>query len=747
MNIYKRYFNVNLFFYVNKIMKFGILFFILILFQISLTDYSIKAQGNHSEYLLANDHLQISLDKNVPIIRNYLLKENDGILYGEVRNKLPKILVYQGEEEVEAIAENMLDVSYYSLHTNNNNNVLYQVEVNYQNETAIEFDLVYTLMNNGLNITYKNVIEHENFYLIHIKLPGLITVKADVDDKAKLAIPADAGRLIDVMLTEPYDYEYEIDWLNAILAAFAYNTKVIGIMDTESIENYSHLSVYESRGDKYGSLSMKLIHRKKEYRLDGFNHHIPVTHAKYLLKVQNSSTIEIFVVGDYDGDGKISWVDGTKLLRNNVNAVANPYYKNKSFVRAFIDRPPTSRDPTGTTEEIKFTEVLDRIKTFAAQTDSAAYVLYLLGWQFTGHDTGYPAVDIVNEALGGYDDLIYLIEEARKYNVNVTFHDNYDDAYEDSPAWDPDVIARDPNGKLMKGGEWEERQSYLISNYKYANNSCLDRVRSTLEKYPIQDAYFIDVLAGGFMGGRKYDYNLENPAGAEKNFKGKKMIIREFNKHGVDVATEDFAGFFVGHVGSFQKMIVHSNTYFEGEKEIPLLPFIYQGKTSYGMNVSRGQYLKTFLYGSRAERFTNINRVFTPADYILDHLPKQKLYGNMMKSYWKFGDLERVEYENGTIVEINIPADEYMVALGDGRVIAKNYTSFVPVEENVYMACSRDGGLLSYHVPREWTAEENIQVLKMNEDGSRNNIEFYISDRKIEFQTEPEAPYKIIYTK
>jgi len=40
------------------------------------------------------------------------------------------------------------------------------------------------------------------------------------------------------------------------------------------------------------------------------------------------------------------------------------------------------------------------------------------------------------------------------------------------------------------------------------------------------------VLAGGFKGGRKYDFNPESPAAAKKNLEGKFMIIEEFNKHG-----------------------------------------------------------------------------------------------------------------------------------------------------------------------------------------------------------------------
>ena len=51
-------------------------------------------------------------------------------------------------------------------------------------------------------------------------------------------------------------------------------------------------------------------------------------------------------------------------------------------------------------------------------------------------------------------------------------------------------------------------------------------------------------------------------------------------------ATEDFTGFFVGHAGTFGDIIAFDNIYFKGEQQIPLIPFIYHGKTSFGMKTS-----------------------------------------------------------------------------------------------------------------------------------------------------------------
>lgn len=694
------------------------------------------AQEPGDSYIIENEQMKITTDRAKPAVREYVLKENEAVLQGNLRGIAPEVLMCKGARAVDSRST---EVSYRSRKTGNNYEILYHATVTVDGQPAAEFDLVYSLRGPSLVIEFGNVTEHENFYLIHVILPDVVSVGGD-DNGPKLAIPAEAGRLVDVNRASARRYEYEIDWLNGILAAFAYHSGAIGILDTKSIENHTIVAVYENGGRKYGTLGMKLMHRLKEYDLHEFGPVIPAADPKYLLKVQSSCTTSLSVAGDYDKDGEVSWVDGTKVVRDKIYAVPNPFYADKYTAKIFIDRP-------GDEEYLTFDEILDRVKAFANQTDSAARVIYMAGWQYEGHDSGYPSVDKVNERLGGFDGLVHLISEARKYNAIVSFHDNYDDAYKEHPGWDPDIISRDPQGNLMKGGQWGGGlQSYLISSYKYAMKSGLDRVRSTLKKYPVRDTYHLDVLAGGYNSGRKYDFNPESPAGAIKNFEGKLKIIHEFNDHGIDITTEDFSGFFVGHVGSFLSMIAFDSTYFANEEHIPLLPFIYHGKTSYGMKVSnRSDRLRMLLYGQTFGPSGSVRRVFGADDYILDALPKLKLYGKPMKSYSRTGDVERVIYEDGSAVEVNTKANTYSVALAEGNVIARNFTSFVPVKKNIYFACSKEGGFLSYPAPPGWEDKKNIEVLWMNADGSRKKVRFGLRNGNLEFKTEPAVPYKVIY--
>ena len=721
----------------NLLNRYGkeILWSLMLVFQFVIFRPDIFAQSVSAERItLENKNIIVVLSKEQPSILEYQIKALSGVILDNPGGSEPEISFYQGALPV---METRTRITYDALHSDNQ--VSYHARIHYNNAIAIEFNLIYALKENGIEITFNNVIEQPNFYLLNVQLPGLLTVKSD-ENHAKLAIPADAGRLIDIESASVKSYEYGIDWINPILTGFAYNSRVIGIIDSKSVENHSIVSINEIKGIRYGSFSVKLMHRLNEYNLHEFGTIIPVTDPKYLLKVQDSCTVTVTFTGDYDRDGQVSWVDGSKFFRGQITAVPNPYYKDKSFIRVFLSRRGT------TDENLTFDEVLERIKAFALQSDSAAYVIYLLGWQYKGHDTGYPSVDKVNEALGGYEKLVNLIKEAKKYNVNVTFYDNYDDSYPINPGWDPDVICRDPNGNLMRGGAWDGEQSYLISSYKYAVKSGLNRVRFTLDRYPVKEAYFIDVLAGGYKGGRKYDFNPKSPAGAIKNFEGKLMLINEFNKRGIDVATEDFTGFFVGHVGTFGDIIAFDNIYFRGEEQIPLIPFIYHGKTSFGMKISSPSFnVKTFLYGQRAQEITFKDSDFTPGNYILDALPKQKLYGKSMKSYEKYDNLERVTYDDGIVVEVNAKTNRYSVALEDGLVIAKDYTTFAPIEKNVFLACSREGGIIKYRIPNDWDHSERIAVFAINEDGTLRKIDCQLTGRYLEFNTESNKPYKVTY--
>ncbi len=694
---------------------------------------------NSEVVFLENSQVKIAVGKKEPVIYEYLHKPSGGKLLGEVYAPRRSSLGLAVCKQADPIPMNLLVVSYEP--KADKDRVDYRVGVAYKGGRAVEFDLSFMLIDNGLSVKFGNVVENGDFHLISVSMPNLVTVKAE-GKGAKLGFPAEAGRLVDVATAPSRSNKFKVDWLNPLLAEFVYNDKAIGVLETDSIENQMGNSVYGSDEERYCSLSLDFVHKLREYDLVEYGHLIPARDPKYHLLVQESSEATVSVIGDYDNDGETSWVDAAKFIRDKIDASVNPLYADKLVYKIFLDEP-------GQKDITTFPEALELFTKIAYLTDFAPQIVYLVGWQYTGHDTGYPSVDKVNERLGGHKSLVRLMEEAAKLNVVISFHDNYDDTYMTNPGWDPETVSRDTQGNLMAAGVWNSGQCYLISSYKYAVKSGLERVRGTLRRYPIKTSYHIDVLSGAFKGGRRYDFNPESPVAAKKNLEGKFMIIDEFAKHGVDVTTEDFSSLFVGKVSWFLNLCVRDNVYYRNEEEIPLIPFIYHSKVSFGGISGEGKsgVMKSLIYG--AASFRSLRAPFKSMHNITDRfylvvLPWNKLYSKKMDFYTKNGTIEKVTYEDGSYVEVDNEAKKYVVQV-DGEVICKDFTCFVPKGDNVYLGYSKDGGPFSYAVPKQWKKTRDVKVEKLREDGKTELKSVKIRNGLLSFPAEPGTPYKITF--
>jgi len=678
---------------------------------------------------LENSVVMMTVAKSKPLILEYLYKPSNGKLFGEVYGGEPKPTICKGADP---IYPGSIELSCDAKFTEDA--ARYHVSATCGEDDVIEFDLILKLTDNVISVRFQNVVEKKDFHLISLNMPNLITVK-DQGDNAKLVIPSDSGRLVDVATASRKSARFKLDWANTLLAEFVYNDKVIGVLESSSLENQMVNSIYECKDAQYGSVSLNFVHRLMDHEASGCR--IPARDPQYHLLVQESSEALISLIGDYDGDGEISWVDAAKHIRDKISVSINPIYSDKTIHKIYLD-DPALKEPT------TFADALELIKKIAYLTNLAPQVVYLVGWQYDGHDTGYPAVDKVNERIGGYKGLVKLVQEAKKLNAIVSFHDNYDDAYVDSPEWDTEIISRDTEGHLMKGGVWAGGQSYIISNYKYARKRGLQRVRETLRKYPISVSYHIDVLSAI---PRRYDFNPENPAAAKKNLDGKLMIVKEFSKHGVDVTSEGFCDPFVGHISHFWHLIRRDEVYYQNEEQIPLIPFIYHSKASYGDIISsRLGVVKALLYGLTFscdfDRNTDLHYITDL--YYLVTLPWTKLYGKNMASYSKKGTVERVTYEDGCYVEVDLKTRKYLVVV-NGEVISEDFTSFVPMKKDLYLGYSKDGGPFKYPLPAHWKKGRDVHVLKLSASGETEEVSFQLDKGFLSFLAGPGTPYKILF--
>ena len=169
-----------------------------------------------------------------------------------------------------------------------------------------------------------------------------------------------------------------------------------------------------------------------------------------------------------------------------------------------------------------------------ALTDGAPQLVHLWGWQFRGKDTGYPAINVVDERIGGYDGMMRLMERTKSLNTTLSLSDNYDDAYRSSPAWDEEMIARKPDGDLWKSREWTGEESYIQGLAKYMEGPGVERVRYTCERYKLPGTIHVDVLSYYAI---RNDWDVKRPASGIRNlYAGRYARAGGAEKHGVDVS-------------------------------------------------------------------------------------------------------------------------------------------------------------------------------------------------------------------
>lgn len=169
---------------------------------------------------------------------------------------------------------------------------------------------------------------------------------------------------------------------------------------------------------------------------------------------------------------------------------------------------------------------------------------------------------------------------------------------------------------------------------------------------------------------------------------GKRAIIREFNRLGIDVTSEGFTAPFVGILGHGWHFWYRNERLFAGDEPIPFVPMIYHGgPTTYG----RGGDLPTasfcpqsVLYGATYARdWTKHTDPHMMADAIyLIVSPWTYLRDRKMQDYQRQGTLRRVIYGPDTFVEVNEANDQWRVVV-DGRTLIENDLAIVEKKDLV----------------------------------------------------------------
>lgn len=189
-----------------------------------------------------------------------------------------------------------------------------------------------------------------------------------------------------------------------------------------------------------------------------------------------------------------------------------------------------------------FDEVLEIIKKTDELTAGAPKIIYLVGWQYLGHDDRYPEFFEVNRFAAGTETaeearekLLWLIREAKKYHTVLSLHINFSDAYEESGLWDEylknGLIVKNAKGKPRVTGTWNSRKAYqVLFSKEYESGYFKKRADKFLSLLPFDEIKTIHADA--------FFVNPGKGVSIKKEKEYRRKMIEYFADKGVDITSE-----------------------------------------------------------------------------------------------------------------------------------------------------------------------------------------------------------------
>ena len=604
---------------------------------------------------------------------------------------------------------------------------------------AADFTLRYAIEGRAVRVTLENVQEHAGFELISISMPSLVSVE-EKDREAWLAHGNAGGDMVTLDEAKEGKLGLNSFWgeVNGVLpVVMVGHSGAVCVQETTAFMDGTLLSVAGAAPGRRASMGTT-----KVYRVDGsacydmnLGRGAPKSCGNELtpnLMVGQQSACRLDFLEPV-GRAGLSWVDGAKLVRARMPAIPNHFYDDKFIYGIRVDEPKFPK--AGAT----FERCEEMIRTMHALTDGAPQLVHVWGWQFRGKDTGYPAVNVVDERIGGYDGMMRLMERTKTLNATVSLSDNYDDAYRSSPAWDEAMIARKPDGDLWKSREWTGEESYIQGLAKYMEGPGPERVRYTCERYKLPGTIHVDVLSYYAI---RNDWDRKRPASGIRNLvAGRFRVLEEFKKHGVDVTSEGLRYPFIGKMSMCWYAGGPTPCPFGG-KPVPMLSLIYRKSAVWGRAGNAGDLpLQLMMFYGEAQH--SIFNGDATAERMLDvfylaMVPWYRLHMLNVEGFERAGERTVTTLE-GARNQVGIDWDKksYSVML-DGAEVARDGATFCPLGEGRIAMYAIADGPLTATLPVGWSPGEVSAMTLLAE--RKEPAKFEVDGRRVTVEMQARRP-------
>lgn len=399
-----------------------------------------------------------------------------------------------------------------------------------------------------------------------------------------------------------------------------------------------------------------------------------------------------------------------------------------------------------------FGNALEIIKKADNLSIGVPKIVYLVGWQYNGHDDKYPAFFEVNEYLkraednSGRESLLWLMREARKYNTTVSLHINMTDAYDNSHMWEEylekDLISRTPNGRPMVIGVWNDRKAYQI-NYRneWESGYAQMRIDRLLELLPpLKEAKTIHIDA---WISRESKGHYES---AITEAKYQQRILKYWNDQGIDVTSEWVMDYMIGKV----PFAWHFNAFTQANY-LKYPASVYTGSglnkdlehTDFGLGFLFGK----SMYGENVFPRLNDN----PVDVSWEQKFIDEFYPNCLH-YFFLNKLERIKVEGEGNDRIAYFSDDVKVSLTDSTVVQgtyllreKDFVSFPVVwkQEKCLAVYSKNSKERIIKLPPSWGELKQVTLSEISASGENSVKEIRVKNNQFSILLESGKPYLI----
>ena len=460
---------------------------------------------------------------------------------------------------------------------------------------------------------------------------------------------------------------------------------------------------------------------------------------------------------DRNHDGSVDWMEAALWHRERLRTPGDTYEPKTFTYNVYNDWvKPVKEPPGGYAPPItSFAETLDIIRAVAKVTGNAKQRVTLVGWQFTGHDTGYPALDQVNERVGGLPELRKLVKNAAKYNANIEYHINLDDAYPGRPFFDTSVLQFNREGQpyvwsyQFEGGP----PDYRISDTKQFRSGYFQRrVGAFLNAVPVAEGIRLDTF-------RNCDISLgpgEDIGIVSETVYGAR-ILDWFTERGIVPLTEGPVDAYYGKLEGVQHRFAISD---------PFQLLMMQGKLYGGGKYEEGvgQVLGWSMNQGYAARETVALGGQHLDKYSEETIADMYYLGNLTQSYLTKKSLiwlgtekvgEKQIQKDGKPVAV--PLNNYIGRFSDGTVSMVTHDGYwtvvdhgfksvdgqrrlIPVSDRQIVLYTVEGGSFEWTLPSQWVGA-NMSATPVGEQVTATQRYIVGADGKVSISAKARTAY------